>query len=114
MPRQMPRHALVGILLSAFLLGSAPAHAGPCTAAIARFENLIGRSQASSEIAPSAPQTVGAQLGHQPTPASVGRAEKRAQSNLDAALARAKTLDARGNRACRKALKQAKLMSTTP
>jgi hypothetical protein len=54
-------------------------------------------------------QSIGAQLGHQPTPSSVKRADRRAQTNFAAALARAKRLDARGNRSgCRRALAQAR------
>jgi hypothetical protein len=58
-----------------------------------------------------APQTVGAQLDRQPTPASMKRAERRAKTAFVAALARAKRLDARGNRAgCERALARAKAM----
>ena len=47
----------------------------------------------------------------QPTPGSVKRAEARAQASFDAAMARAKRLDARGDRAgCMRALAAAKRM----
>jgi hypothetical protein len=39
-----------------------------------------------------------ARLDRQPTPASVRRAEKRAQATFHAVMARAKRLDARGDR----------------
>jgi hypothetical protein len=56
-----------------------------------------------------APQTVGAQLGHEPTPASVRRAEKRAQAAFASALLNAKRYDTRGNGAdCMRALIRAK------
>jgi hypothetical protein len=57
-----------------------------------------------------APQSIAAQLGYQPTPGSVQRAEERARKAF-AALPRAKRLDARGNRAgCTRALAAAKRM----
>jgi hypothetical protein len=56
-------------------------------------------------------QSIGAQIDRQPTPASVKRAQERAQSTFAAALARAKRLDAQGNRAgCTRALTAAKRM----
>jgi hypothetical protein len=58
-----------------------------------------------------APQSIGAQLNHQPTPGSVKRAQERAKVTFAATLARAKRLDARGNRAgCTRALAAAKRM----
>jgi len=58
-----------------------------------------------------APQSIGAQLDRQPTPASVKRADGRAQASFDAAIARAKRLDARGDRAgCMRALTGTKRM----
>lgn len=57
------------------------------------------------------PASIAAQLDRQPTPASVRRAEKRAQVSFNAAMARAKRLHARGNRAeCTRALTAAKRM----
>jgi hypothetical protein len=58
-----------------------------------------------------APQSIGAQLDRQPTPGSVKRAEERAQASFNAAMARAKRLDAQGNRSgCTRALAAAKRM----
>ena len=58
-----------------------------------------------------APQSIGAQVDRQPTPASMKRAEQRAQASFNAAMARAKRLDARGNRSgCMRALSAAKRM----
>jgi hypothetical protein len=58
-----------------------------------------------------APQSLAAQLDRQPTPGSVKRAEERAQASFDAAMARAKRLDARGDRTgCTRALTAAKRM----
>ena len=105
----MTRHVLAGTLVfAASLAGSSPTYAGPCTEAISRFETAVHRSAATHDVVPTAPQTIGAQLGHQPTPASVGRAEERAQAGFYAVLGRAKTLDAQNDDACTQALKQAK------
>jgi hypothetical protein len=58
-----------------------------------------------------APQSIGAQLNRQPTPGSMKRAEERARASFDAVMARAKRLDARGDRTgCRRALTAAKRM----
>ena len=103
------------VLLAAWACigGVAAAQAGPCTAQIAQVEQQIRLAQASSPPGgagePSAPQSVGAQLHHQPTPGSVQSAESRARANADAALDRARKADAEGDAsACRKALEQAK------
>jgi hypothetical protein len=105
----MTRHALAGTLVfAAFLAGGPSAHAGPCTGAISRFETARHRSAATQGVLPTAPQTIAAQLGHQPTPASIGRADKRAQAGFDAVLARAERLDVQNDGACTQALDQAK------
>jgi hypothetical protein len=58
-----------------------------------------------------APQSVGAQIDRQPTPSSVKRAKEQAQAKFAAILARAKRLDARGDRAgCTQALDAAEAM----
>jgi hypothetical protein len=58
-----------------------------------------------------APQSMGAQLDRQPTPGWVKRAKEQAQATFAATLARAKRLDARGDRAgCRRALAAARRM----
>ena len=98
-------------VVSALSLGIAPAHAGPCTTAIAQFEQAVRQSAGSPDAGPMARQSIGAQLDRQPTPGSVKRAEDRAQTALTATLARAKRLDARGDRAgCKRALAAAKRM----
>jgi hypothetical protein len=78
--------------------------AGPCGADIKRFEQEIRRSAKSPGAGPMARQTIGAQLGHQPTRASVRIAEKRAQAAFTEALMRAKRYNAQGDRGCRQAL----------
>ena len=90
------------------VLSTAPAHAGPCTTRIAQFEQAVRQSASNPNAGPFARQSIGAQLDRQPTPGSVEHAEARAQTTFEAALARAKRLDARGNRAgCTRALADA-------
>jgi hypothetical protein len=105
------RVTAVIIAIAAPCLGIAPAHAGPCTSKIAQFEKAVRQSVGNPNAGPMAPQSVGAQLDRQPTPASIKRAEQQAQTTFAATLARAKRLDAQGNRAgCTRALAAAKRM----
>jgi len=61
------------------------------------------------ETGPTAPQTLGAQLHHQPTPGDVTHAEHIANKDADAALDRARKADAKGNAAgCSAAIGEAK------
>ena len=88
-----------------------PALAGPCSSKIAQFETAVRQSASNPNAGPSLPQSVGSQLGRQPTPGSIKQADVRAQSVFEAALAHAKRLDAQGNRAgCTKALARAQGM----
>jgi hypothetical protein len=108
MNRKVAAALMVG---AAFGLSAGSAQAGPCTDQIAQFEQAVRQSAGNPNAGPFARQSIGSQLDRQPTPASIKRAGERAQAAFDATLARAKRLDARGNRAgCTKALAQAKLM----
>src|SRR5262245_30894298 len=99
------------IAVAASGLGTTSAHAGPCTSEIAWFEQAVRRSVGNPNAGPMAPQSIGSQLDRQPTPASVKRAQERAQTSFSAAMARAKRLDAQGNRSgCTRALTAAKRM----
>jgi hypothetical protein len=96
---------------AAFGLSIAAAYAGPCTSKIAQFEKAVRQSAGNPNAGPMAPQSIGAQLDRQPTPASIKRAEERAKATFAATLARAKRLDAQGNRAgCTRELAAAKRM----
>jgi len=87
------------------------AQAGPCTARIKQFEKTMRETSSDPGIGPGLPQSIGAQISHQPTPQSVNRAEERAQAGFEAVLARAKKLDREGKRAaCMEALTDAKLI----
>jgi hypothetical protein len=65
------------------------AHSGTCTAQIAQLEQQIRGS------GPTAPQSIEAQLHHQPTPRTVQNAESKATADADAALQRAREANAR-------------------
>ena len=103
------------IIAATILVGTAAAQAGPCTADIAQLESTVRSSATSRFAGPTGQQTIAAQLGRQPTPDSVRRAEAQAQAGLGATLARAKALDAQGREAeCEQALRDARLMLDMP
>jgi len=99
-------------LIIAVLVASAvSAQAGPCTTGIAEVERYIQRTAPGPATGPTAPQSVGAQLHHQPTPGSVEGAESKASAEGLAALDRARKADATGDAvACTSALQEAKLI----
>jgi hypothetical protein len=99
------------MLLAAFALFArcGAAAAGPCAAQIADLERQIAEPAPAADNGPTAPQTLGAQLHHQPTPGSVAGAEHVANKDADAALDRARQADAAGNAAaCNAALTEAR------
>jgi hypothetical protein len=109
----MDRSRILALIMVGVVGGSAAAQAGPCANQIAQVEQDIARAQMASRPGgggePSAAQSVGAQLHHQPTPGSVQSAERMAIADGDAALERARKADAEGNAAaCNKALAEAK------
>jgi hypothetical protein len=96
--------ALLGLSISI-------AHAGPCTAQISRFEKAIRDSASNPYAGLMAPQSVAAQNGRQPTPESLKQTQDRLRSQFAATMARAKRLDAKGDRAgCTSALNAARRM----
>jgi hypothetical protein len=99
---------VIGVVLG---LSSTLARAGPCTDDIARFEAAIRQSTNNPDAGLTARQSVGAQLNHQPTLASIEQAKERLQAKFSATMARARRLDAQGDRAgCSRALNAAKRM----
>jgi hypothetical protein len=77
---------------------------------IARLENTLSQSKNDPAIGPTAPQSVDAQLGYQPTPDSVKRAEADARGRFATILDRAKAFDAEGKAAeCMQAVAAARL-----
>jgi len=99
---------LLLVIGAALALGTSAAQAGPCTAGIARLEVELRAARGTPEAGPSGPQSIGAQMEHQPTPDSVALATKEAQARFDAVLTRAKTLDAQNDPACADALAEAR------
>ena len=108
----MSNPGITAALVCAVLgLTAANAWAGPCTSDIAEFEAAIAKSQGNPLAGLTAPQSVGAQLGHEPTPASVKQAKARLKKTFAATMARAKRYDAQGNQAgCTRELTAAKRM----
>lgn len=87
------------------------AQAGPCTADIGRLQTEIKLSASNPVDGPTATQTVGAQLHHQPTPGAVEHAQTEANADADAALDRARKADEQGDASgCQEALRQARLL----
>jgi hypothetical protein len=100
---------LIGAATVALIGAGGIAHAGPCTTQIAQLQQQISLAASSPDIGPTAPQTVGAQLHHQPTPGAVEHGEIIANADADAALDRARKADANGQAdACDQALREAR------
>ena len=109
--RAISRLSATLVIAAALGLSVAAAHAGPCSSRIAQFEQAVRQSAGNPNAGPMAPQSIGAQLDRQPTPASIKRAEEQAKATFAATLARAKRLDKQGNRVgCTRALAAAKRM----
>ena len=107
----MNRRIAAACFISVLGLSIEPAHAGPCSAEIAQFERAVRQSAGKPNAGPYAPQSIGAQIDRQPTPRSIKKAQRRAQAEFASTLARAKRLDARGDRAgCTRALSTARDM----
>lgn len=106
-----PRGVTVSTVCVVLCLYATFAQAGPCSEDIAQFEAAIRQSAGSPNAGLMAPQSVGAQLEHQPTPQSVKRAQLHLRADFSAAIARARMFDARGDRiGCNSALSAAKRM----
>ena len=99
-------------LCATFGVNVEAAQAGFCTQQADQLEAALRQSPMSPNASLTAPETIGAKLGHQPTPASVEAAETGAGLQVASVIAKAKALDARGKHAaCMRALADAKLMS---
>ena len=94
----------------AFGLGVTSAAASPCSDEIAKLEQAIQQDGNNPAAVPTGRQSVGAQLGHQPTPDSVRQAELASKEGIAAILNRAKAFEAEGKTAeCMQAVAAAKL-----
>jgi hypothetical protein len=101
--------AILVTTCAALCLSVTGALAGPCTVQIAELEQRVRPASASPPDTPSAPQSVAAQLHHQPTPNTVESAASRANVDADAALDRARKADAENNTdGCNEALREAR------
>jgi hypothetical protein len=106
---------LIATTAATLLCGSGTAHSGPCTSQIEELERQIGHASSSAKSGPSAPQSIEAQLHHQPTPETVRNAERKANADAAAALQRARQADTDDNpAACAKALGEAKRRWSIP
>jgi hypothetical protein len=74
----------------------ASAHTDTCSNQIVQLEELVSHWMGSPAAKPTVPQSIDAQLHHQPTPDSVQRAEETANLKFASILARAKILNADG------------------
>ena len=90
------RPSIMIIVLIVLGLGVSLAVASPCSDEIAKLEQAIQQSGNNPAASPTARQSVGAQLGHQPTPESVRDAELASKKRLVAILKRAKAFAAKG------------------
>jgi hypothetical protein len=104
--------AIVVIVAIVSILSIGTASAGPCAREIAEFENALPLDENGVPMfVGTAPQSIGAQLEHQPTPISVERAKREAQSQIFKALAQAQALDLQGRPSeCRDAIARAKIL----
>jgi hypothetical protein len=106
-----PQGATASVICAVVCFYTTFAQAGPCSKDIAQFEDAIRQSAGDPNAGLTAPQSVGAQVEHQPTPQSVKRAQLHLRANFSATMARAKLLDSKGDRTgCNSALSAAKRM----
>jgi hypothetical protein len=111
----MRSSAIALVLFTTCSMGAGAAQAESCTQQVDQFQATIQQSTTSPVDEPTAPETTGAKLGHQPTPSSVEAAESSAKSRLASLLAEAKALDAQGKpAACMKSLSDAKEILAPP
>jgi hypothetical protein len=112
--KSLGRPTYVGLLIATIgatlIAAGGAAHSGPCTVQIAQLEQQFRHTTLSARSGPTAPQSVEAQLHHQPTPDGVQNAESKAKADAGAALQPSRQADADGNAiACATALDDAKL-----
>ena len=101
--------AMIAIALT---LRIATASAGRCAGEIADFRSSLSRDKnGEPTFIGTAPQSIGAQLEHQPTRKSVEHPKKQAQAQILMVVTQAEALDSEGKKSeCRNALAKAKLL----
>jgi hypothetical protein len=110
MTRNVIKYGALGIVAIASMLNIATASAGPCAGEIAEFQNALPRDKKGAfAFVGTAPQSIDAQLEHQPTRDSVERAKRQSQSRIITVLAQAETFDSEGKqRECTNAIARAR------
>jgi hypothetical protein len=105
-------YGALGVIAIAATLRIASANAGPCAGEIADFRNSLLRDKnGEPTFVGTAPQSIAAQLEHQPTRESVEHAKKQAQAQILMVVTQAEALDSEGKKSeCRNALAKAKLL----
>jgi hypothetical protein len=104
----MLRIALAVIVGAALAGGARAAPPGSCDDMVASFDAYL---KAHPNATGALPQTVGAQLMHQPTAASLAAAKKQGRAHLEALLAKAKAEQkAHDEGACRATLGEVRWM----
>src|SRR5262249_37089539 len=97
----MPPLSLITIACAIIVLDIASAQmtlaqTDSCSNQIAQLEALVNQSMGNPVARPTVPQSIDAQLHHQPTRDSVQRAVEKANLRFASILARAKTLNGDG------------------
>jgi hypothetical protein len=106
----MTRNGALGIIARASTLCIATANAAPCAGEIADVRSSPSRDKNGEPFVGTAPQSIAAQLEHQPTRESVDHAKKQAQAQILIVVTQAEALDSEGKKSeCRNALTKAKL-----
>ena len=109
LPRELWLANVTLAACAASMLAAGPAQAGPCSTQIAALHSQISTLTPRTATGPMTMQSVGAQLHRQPTPSAIQQAQTVANSNADAALARAQKADQDGDASgCMEALRQAR------
>jgi hypothetical protein len=108
----IPKYGTLTIVAIVSVLNIGMASAGPCTDEIAKFQNALPRDKnGEPAFVGTAPQSIGAQLEHQPTRVSVERAKKQAQAQIYSVLAQAEASNSEGKQGeCKDAIARAKLL----
>lgn len=105
-------YGALGIIAIASTIHMATASAGPCAGEIADFQSSLSRDKnGQPTFIGTAPQSIGAQLEHQPTRESVEHAKKQARAQILMVVTQAEALDSEGKQGeCWNALAKAKLL----
>jgi hypothetical protein len=117
--KSIGRSARISLLIATaaapLLCGAGAAYSGPCTSQITQLEQQLRQVSSGAINGPTAPQSVEAQLHHQPTPEKVQNGEIKARAAADVALQRAWQADTDGDAAvCTKVLDEAKRLWLIP